>query len=135
VPIDVSGYTQEAGSWKQRATGSQGSNRDAAQHAERQILAQLRRRTGPYLLVQNAFPCHLCHDAFLLQSHECSIIIKVTKNEGTYSLDHGLAKNPSLPRILYYHKGQMKMVEIASRGAAAEPPQGFPVFSDFDSLE
>jgi hypothetical protein len=135
VPIAVSGYTQEAGTWKERANGTQGNNRDAAQHAERQMLAQLRRRDGPYLIVQNAFPCHLCHASFLLQSQQCALIVKVTKDEGKYARDHGLGNNPSLPCILYYFRGQMKMVDMTSRGAAAEPPNQFPRVEDFDAIE
>jgi hypothetical protein len=51
-----------------------------------------------YLIVQNAFPCAVCHDYFLSESKTSPVIIKVTDNEGQYSLDHGLKANASVPQ-------------------------------------
>ncbi len=134
MAIEVSGYTPNVDRWQQRRNGAhQGNNRVAADHAERQVFNNLPAATV-YLLLQNAFPCHICHTYFLAQSVQGhATIIKVTANEGNYSADHGYGLNGSVPQILYYYQGNCKYVGLFSRNDS-DPPNGFPAHPDFTDL-
>jgi deoxycytidylate deaminase len=137
MPILSTGYASTGGSWRQQASSTQGNNRVSTQHAERQVLRDLSwRGANPVLIVQNAFPCHECHSHFLRESgiSGTSIIVKVTKNEGQYSLDHGLSASASVPCIIYYHAGSSSMVGLWSR-SNGDAPGGFPAHPDFADIE
>lgn len=135
MPIQSTIYSPNADSseWKHRREGTQGKNKDVSQHAERQLLTHTVARQDPvYLIVQNAFPCSICHTWFRVTQSKYSVIIKVTANEGEYSRDHGLGGKPFLPHLIYYHGGAAKHVNMTSRGADANPPVGFPNHPAFD---
>ena len=64
MAIDSSGYVpkQENTAWQLKKSGQhQGSNKVAAQHAERQVFSALP-EASVYLIVQNAFPYAVCHE-------------------------------------------------------------------------
>lgn len=129
--IEVTGYTPNTSgtSWTQRRAHTlAGVGASDASHCERVVYSSLPSATV-YFLLQNAFPCYKCHAHFLSQSsagHE--IIVKVVKDEGTYSLDHKQTptakKGPAAPHIIYYHANTATYVGMTS--AATGPPRGFP---------
>ncbi|HYW09692.1 MAG TPA: hypothetical protein VE913_22200 [Longimicrobium sp.] len=136
MPILADGYSMNATgtAWQLRNSGGQGNNAVQAHHAERQVYTHLlANRTPPFLIVQNAFPCAICHGFFTGASAARSIVVKVTANEGQYSQDHGLGPRPALPCILYYHAEASRLVGTWSRGAEATPPGGFPAFPDIEA--
>jgi hypothetical protein len=141
MSIQVEGFACETGKWKSIDNpSSQGKNRRAEDHAERMTLTLLegKNKKAPYLLVQNAFPCAICHTFFKGQKN--AVVIKVVADEGKYSRDikkielPELAGDLSVPRILYYYGGKCKMVGMGSRGADATPPASFPDHPDFSDL-
>src|SRR5262245_29925302 len=93
----------------QQVGGEISATLNAKQHAEMTKLDQLDGYT-PILIVQDAFPCENCHHAFLTKSNKTNIIVKVEKNEGTYSADHKLPDKVGLPVIIYYTKGKASYV-------------------------
>jgi hypothetical protein len=138
MAINSEGYTpNEANTkWMRRITGQhQGNNRRAIDHAERQVFASLNKSVSAYLILQNAFPCAKCHEFFIAESTRlnCAVIIKVTADEGSYSLDHTAyrdGKRPGFPHVIYYFRGKAKYVGVSSAGDDA-PPDGFPEHPDF----
>jgi hypothetical protein len=103
-------------------------------HAERKKYTQLDGMSVPILLVQDAFPCKTCHEFFLAESkapNNRSIIVKVEKNDGDYSLDHApnVPAKPGLPVIIYYSGGAATYVFKSP--PINQPPGGFPAHPDF----
>jgi hypothetical protein len=121
--------------WRRRATRNVvGVTRSEEAHAERKVLGQLNNR-AVCLLVQDGFPCAKCHKFFVEQSRSLpGVIIKVTANNGMYSLDHTLPAKATVPQILYYWRGDCKYVSMASRGNGG-PPMGFPPHPEFDRID
>ncbi len=121
--------------WKAKgvtSTAHLGANN--AGHAERKAYANLN-SNGPYLLVQDAFPCYdHCHAHFLAESrapHNRSIIIKVLA-DGTMDMaafiKFRLIPMPLPARVedcfpfyIYYHGGL-----VSVRWSVPNPPVGFP---------
>ena len=140
MSIKVQGYSCETGTWKAIDNPtSQGNNRSAEAHAERKTLDLLHaKKNSPYLLLQNAFPCKLCH--LFLKGQSSPVIVKVVADEGKYSRDVKVIEMPelvgdlSVPRIFYYKDGKCKMVGMGSRGDGALPPAAFPNHPDFSDL-
>ena len=141
MSIQVEGFSCESGTWKRiDSPGSQGKNSRAEDHAERMVLSLLqgKNKRPPYLLVQNAFPCKICHTFF--KGQKSAVVIKIVADEGKYSRDVKEKEMPelvgdlSVPRIFYYFDGKCKMVGMSSRGADAAPPASFPDHPDFSHL-
>lgn len=137
----MEGFSCETGTWKRVDNPcTQGNNRKADEHAERMTLSLLqgKNKKAPYLLVQNAFPCKICHTFF--KGQKSPVVIKVVADEGKYSRDVKQIELPeltgdlSVPRILYYYGGKCKMVRMGSRGDDATPPPSFPEHPDFTDL-
>lgn len=123
--------------WRQQDHNAvTGVTKSASAHSERALFERNRSKGSVFLFVQNAFPCAECHNYFKLQTKNgsISIIFKIMANEGSYSADHGLGLNGSTPRIIYYYKGNSKMVSMSSRGDDA-PPIGFPAHPDVEAVE
>ncbi len=115
--------------WSSKGKPQRTGNRDRVnQHAE-QLAYGFLRGAGPYLLVQNAFPCDGC-DAFFIGSSKKghAIIIHVEADEGGYAATLGLAGAP-LPTTLYYFNGARTVVNAA--GGA--PPADFPAHPAIDN--
>jgi hypothetical protein len=121
--------------WRRRATRNVvGVTRSEEAHAERKVLGQLNNR-AVCLLVQDGFPCAKCHKFFVEQSRSLpGVIIKVTANNGMYSLDHTLPAKATVPQILYYWRGGCTYVSMGSRGDGG-PPMGFPPHPEFDDID
>lgn len=122
VGLFVSGST-----WKtnKNMQGSAGVKTKASNHAEMltyRLLNSRRSAKGAFLIVQNAFPCEKCHNWFKASLGTQALIIKVEDNQGSYSMDHGLAARvTNFPYYIYYHNG----AATRSNGAVG-PPAGFP---------
>jgi hypothetical protein len=131
MAIEVSGYIPNStgAAWSHRLSHRlTGVGSSDANHCERVVYNSLPSATV-YFLLQNAFPCYKCHAHFLSQSSAGhNIIVKVTKDEGTYSLDHKqtpTAKSgPAAPQIIYYHANTATYVGMTS--VATGPPGTFP---------
>jgi hypothetical protein len=80
--------------------------------------------------LQRRFPRSAkCHKFFVEQSGSLpGVIIKVTANNGMYSLDHRLPAKATVPQILYYWRGGCTYVSMASRGNGG-PADGFSAAS------
>jgi hypothetical protein len=137
MPVTCNGYvvnTQGTG-WRAKGNGSAALGSAATAHAERSAFNSLPTSTV-YLLVQNAYPCNVCHAHFLgesLAGH--SVIIKVTANEGAYSADHGFGLNGSVPCIIYYHLGTARYTTIShAMAGTAGPHTNFPAHPSIDDV-
>ena len=136
MAISTDLYTPQSQNSGWRIQGSNsvtGVSRNKSEHSERALFDQKKSKGNLFLIVQDAFPCHHCHEFFEEQSKSGkSIIFKITGNNGSYSADHGLSLKASTPRVIYYHTGTSKMVSMSSRGADAEPPALFPPHPDLE---
>ena len=137
------GYIVQNGTrWKEQSSAEVTVQKKSAEsHAERQAFEGFSNKGGPYLIVQDAFPCFDgCHQHFLNMSKSkpgkkkdeepvpgSSVIIKVTA-DNTYDMNsyvqQGLisAKVGCFPWYIYYQNGTATF-----RMGIARAPQGFPV--------
>jgi hypothetical protein len=140
MAIEVHGYTPNSSgtAWQLRKSGNlSGVGSSDMNHCERVVYGSLPSSTV-YFLLQNAFPCFKCHAHFLSQSSAGhSIIVKVTKDEGTYSLDHKQTptslKGPATPQIIYYYNNTATYVGMTS--VAKGPPATFPAHPEVEDYE
>lgn len=141
MPCSSVGYIVQNGtSWKQQSSAEVKSQKKSAEsHAEREVFDGFGNKSGPYLIVQDAFPCFdKCHQHFLQISKSkqgkdntvipgYSIIIKVTADNTTDAQSY-VANNVtrwigagSYPYYMYYHNGN-----VTFRAKIPNAPQGFP---------
>lgn len=124
------GHKVNGTSWK-KVGGESVATLKAKLHAELSKLAELD-GNNPVLLVQDAFPCHACHATLIEKSKTTNIIVKVEKNQGSYSLDHGLGANPGLPVTIYYSAGAA--VYVPNVGPLPAVPVAFNGAPNFATL-
>jgi hypothetical protein len=138
MTINCSGYIVKNDRWAYQADDAAELNSAANKHAERVAWDKLPQAPA-YLLVQNAYPCRDCHEAFKAKSmNDHAIIIKVEDNKGSYSSDHfqDASGHPilrgSVPCVIYYFNGQASYVTISDvmAGRSGDPPTGFPLIPD-----
>ncbi|MBB5886925.1 hypothetical protein DYQ93_05905 [Xanthomonas sp. LMG 8992] len=126
MTINTEGYYVNGGKWKLGAEG-QITGQGKQQHSEIGVYNALGKKAaaGPYLIVQDAFPCAVCDATFKKQA--LPVLVKVTANNGSYSADQGLGLNPPAsiyPYYLWYHNG-------AKTAGTATAPAGFPAIPAF----
>ena len=126
MPCSSYGYSmQTATSWKQQSNADvKSQSKSAASHAERQAYTGFGNKSGPYLIVQDAFPCFdKCHQFFLNCGE--SVIIKVTADNtfdgNSYVQEKLITGLGTLPCYIYYHAGAATF----SVGVPG-PPLAFP---------
>ena len=129
MTINTEGYYVANGKWKSGATGSV-SGQGKQQHSEIGVYNALgaKAAAGPFLIVQDAFPCAVCDAAFTKQ--RLPLLVKVTANNGAYSADHGLGQKPAAtiyPYYLWYRNG-------VKTGGTAAAPAGFPAIPAFAAI-
>jgi hypothetical protein len=142
MPCTSTGYIVNGTKWKEHSQGKiTAQTANVFSHAERKAFNGFSNKPGPYLIVQDAFPCFdHCHQHFLTISKSttkqgknkgetitipgASVIIKVTANN-TYDMQSyiaaGLVTFGCFPWYIYYLKG-----EAAFSMAFPAPPEGFP---------
>jgi len=126
VTISTEGFYVHGGKWKAGGNHSI-SGQGKQSHSEIVVYNALGKKDagGPFLIKQDAFPCHECDGKFLGQA--LSILVKVTANNGKYSADHGLGQNPAAtiyPYYIWYHGG-------AKTAGTVLAPAGFPAIPAF----
>lgn len=143
MPCESIGYIVQNGNrWKAESSGSVQSAKHQ-KHAEIQVLDKISYKPGPYLIVQDAFPCFdKCHAYFLNISKSTSkpakkkgqteivsgtsVIIKVTadntKDMDSYVAEGLVNKIGCFPWYIYYKDGAATFTM-----GIAIAPGGFPV--------
>ena len=107
-----------------------GNFKKLVEHAERKAYQSIAKADGPYLIVQNAFPCPDCDEYFRLESKKGkSFIIVVNGDSGNYSLGYkGLkrsGKELDLPMWIYFHDGKRTITTMDDK-----IPDDFPAHPD-----
>jgi len=127
MPCTSTGYIVIGNKWKEQSQAAiAGPSGNALSHAERQAFNGLVYKPGPYLIVQDAFPCFdKCHKYFLQISASVSVIIKVTANK-TFDMISYVQKDlvtaiGCFPWYIYY-KGGIAIFSMGIPGA----PNNFP---------
>lgn len=132
MAINTVGYFVDKGAWKTKKKDLESSisGQGKQMHSEIVVYNALGNKSsaGPFLIVQDAFPCSVCDGKFIGQAK--SVLFKITANNGNYSADHGLSMvlaATSFPYYIWYHGGvKTKGTNIA--------PAGFPVVPDFAAI-
>jgi hypothetical protein len=125
MPCSSAGYIVQNGtSWKQQSSADvKSQSKSAESHAEREAYKGFGNKSGPYLIVQDAFPCFdKCHQYFLKKDN---VIIKVTADNtfdgNSYVKEKLITGLGTLPCYIYYHAGAATF----SVGVPG-PPLAFP---------
>ncbi|MCP5449052.1 MAG: hypothetical protein H6972_00455 [Gammaproteobacteria bacterium] len=126
MPCSSTGYIVQNGtSWKQQSSADvKSQSKSAESHAEREAYNGFKNKPGPYLIVQDAFPCFdKCHQYFLKCKN--SVIIKVTADntfDGNSYVQGNLITGLTFPCYIYYHAATATF-SVGTPGA----PAAFPV--------
>lgn len=128
MPCSSTGYIVQNGTaWKGYSSAEvKAASKKAESHAECQAFQGFGNKSGPYLIVQDAFPCFdKCHQYFLAASNTYSVIIKITADnsfDGASYVEEGLIAGLSAyPYYIYYRNGVATF-----RTGVPNAPQGFP---------
>ncbi|HMQ14089.1 MAG TPA: hypothetical protein PKD21_11625 [Candidatus Competibacter phosphatis] len=146
MPCSSAGYIVQNGThWKKESDANVKSQGNSAEsHAERQAYKGFGNKAGPYLIVQDAFPCYdKCHQYFLNESKSkpgknntvipgYNIIIKVTAdntNDAQSYVDNKVTKwigTGSYPYYMYYRNGSVTFRAKIPNAPPAFPPHPSP---------
>ena len=128
MSINTYGYVSNGTSWKQKATKSV-TSQGKKTHSEIDVYNKLGPLgMGPFLILQDAFPCSECDGKFITASASWSIVFKITADNGKYAADHGLGQTyGTFPTYIWYHNGA-KTISTALTGK----PAAFPICPSAD---
>ena len=141
MTINSDGYLSNGKAWKKETSaqvrGVSKKKKRKSPHSEIQVINVLTWKNGPYLIVQNGFPCSGCDDHFKNKSKQSKknkkpsfVVFKITANNGSYSADHDFDINYNhFPTYIYYQNGN-KVIRDNSN-----VPKGFPVCPSFNGLD